>query len=85
MAKILVIGAGGLVGSRILELSKFKDEMITPTHKELDITDLAAVKAYMEKMKPDVVVNLAAFTDVTEGEKQRGDETGLCWRLNVAS
>lgn len=76
--KILVIGASGLVGSRFVELSKFKDSLICPTIEELDITNSNLVLP-----DADVIINFAAYTNVGEGESQRNDKNGLCWKLNV--
>lgn len=76
--KILITGASGLVGSRFVELSKFKDRLVTPDEKELDIT-----QSNLNLRDADVVVNFAAFTNVSEGENQRNDDNGSCKRLNV--
>lgn len=78
MAKILVIGATGLVGSRFVELSKYKDSLWCPDEKELDIT-----QQNLDLQGVDVVINFAAYTNVGEGENQRNDKSGLCWKLNV--
>ncbi|MBI3559131.1 sugar nucleotide-binding protein, partial [Candidatus Gottesmanbacteria bacterium] len=76
--KILIIGSSGLVGSRFVELHKNKDELLTPDHKELDIT-----QENLDIKGVDVVINFAAYTNVGEGEKQRGNKNGECWRINV--
>ena len=60
--KIYVAGHRGLVGSAIvrsLERSGY-DNIIGRTHAELDLTDQAAVKAFFEAERPDVVVLAAA-------------------------
>lgn len=76
--KILVIGASGLVGSRFVELHRNKDELLTPDHKELDIT-----QKNLDIKGADVVINFAAYTNVGEGENQRNNKNGDCWRINV--
>lgn len=76
-------GASGLVGSRFVGLSKYKSQLLTPDISELDILDSSSVDTYFKQNKVDVVINFAAFTDVAEGEKQRGNEDGLCYKLNV--
>ncbi|MEK7127512.1 MAG: sugar nucleotide-binding protein [Patescibacteria group bacterium] len=76
--KILVTGASGLVGSRFVELSKFKESLICPRKEELDITNPNLVLP-----SADVVINFAAYTNVGEGENQRNDKNGLCWKINV--
>ena len=60
--KIYVAGHRGLVGSAIvrsLERSGYTN-VIGRTHKELDLTNQAAVREFFEKEKPDVVVLAAA-------------------------
>ncbi len=60
--KIYVAGHRGLVGSAIvrsLERSGY-DNIIGRTHAELDLTDQAAVKAFFEAERPEVVVLAAA-------------------------
>ncbi len=81
--KILVTGASGLVGSRFVELSKYRDQLVLPDEKQFDITNAGLVREYLAKVSPEVVINLAAYTNVTEAENQRDDKSGLCYRLNV--
>lgn len=60
--KIYVAGHRGLVGSAIvrsLERSGYTN-IIGRTHKELDLTDQAAVRAFFEEEKPDIVILAAA-------------------------
>lgn len=83
MGEILVIGTSGLVGSRFVELHPNPAGLLTPGHQELDITNRQSVRDYFANNRPNVVVNFAAYTNVGEGEKQRGDKTGDCWKLNV--
>lgn len=60
--KIYVAGHRGLVGSAIVRNLKAKgyENVIGRTHSELDLTDQAAVRAFFEKERPDVVVLAAA-------------------------
>ena len=81
--KILITGASGLVGSRFVELHPRLSELSVPSQEELDITSLESVKSYFRKYPCDAVVNFAAYTNVGEAEKQRGDKNGDCWKLNV--
>lgn len=83
MNKVLVTGASGLVGSRFVEMYANKYQFLTPDYIELDIINPESVKIYLEKNKPDAIVNFAAYTNVSEAEKQKGDKTGDCWRINV--
>jgi len=60
--KIYVAGHNGLVGSAIMrELhSRGYDNIITKTHKELDLTDKTAVEHFFCENKPDYVFLAAA-------------------------
>lgn len=60
--KIYVAGHRGLVGSAIVRNLQQKGytNIIGRTHQELDLTNQAAVRAFFEEEKPDVVVLAAA-------------------------
>ena len=62
-SKIYVAGHRGLVGSAIwknLERRGYTN-LVGRTHKELDLTDQYAVKAFFDEERPDAVVLAAAF------------------------
>lgn len=62
LSKTLITGANGMVGSYV--------NFGVPTGRdELDITDLKSVYAAFEKYKPEVVIHLAAETDVDKCER----------------
>lgn len=81
--KIYVTGSRGMVGSRFLELLPSGHTLISPEVDMLDITDKSAIEAFFEKEKPEAVVHFAAYTNVGEGENQRSDKNGDCWKINV--
>jgi nucleoside-diphosphate-sugar epimerase len=59
--KVYVAGHRGMVGGAITrKLAAKGTELITATSAELDLTDQAAVRAFMDDHKPDVVVLAAA-------------------------
>ena len=60
--KIYVAGHRGLVGSAIVRSRKKQgyENVIGRTHRELDLTDQAAVRAFFETERPDIVVLAAA-------------------------
>ena len=66
MQKIYIAGHRGMVGGAILrqlETRRAAGEdltLITRTHAELDLTDQAAVRDFMQAEKPDVVILAAA-------------------------
>lgn len=66
MTRIHIAGHRGMVGSAILRRLQARQaageaiELITRTHAELDLTDQAQVRAFMQEMRPDVVILAAA-------------------------
>jgi len=61
-AKIFVAGHKGLVGSAIVRELKQKkfDNLLTLSHKELDLTKQSLVQSFFKKEKPDYVIVAAA-------------------------
>lgn len=82
--KILVTGASGMVGSRFVETYKDRENLLTPDLDVFELTRPESVAAYFAD-HPDIgaVIHLAAFTNVSEGQKQKGDKVSLCYQLNV--
>lgn len=82
---ILITGASGLVGSDFADRAKNTADwqVLTPSSKELDITDPQRLASFFQRENPDAVLHFAAFTDVADGERQRGDTKGSCWAVNV--
>ena len=83
MKKVLVTGGHGLIGSRFVELYSKKYKLITPSFPTIDLTKKKTLIKIIKKEKPDVVVNFAAYTNVSEAESQRNDKKGSCWMINV--
>jgi len=92
MKKILVTGANGQLGSEIRELSaSLRDrEFIFTDYQDLDITDRAAVSAFVSAGSFYAVINCAAYTavDKAESEKERAyliNETGARYLAEAAA
>jgi dTDP-4-dehydrorhamnose reductase len=63
--KVLITGAGGLVGRALAELCTTKDdEVFAYDRASLDIANPAQVNEAVNQDRPDVVINCAAWTDV---------------------
>jgi dTDP-4-dehydrorhamnose reductase len=63
--RVLVTGAGGLVGQAVVAHFKAQgDRVFAHDHQSLDITDDAGVEACFARERPAVVINCAAWTDV---------------------
>jgi dTDP-4-dehydrorhamnose reductase len=70
-ARWLVTGAGGQLGRAALALAKPSGIDATGLrHADLDVADPRAVKQVLERVRPDVVLNCAAFTAVDRCETE---------------
>ncbi len=65
--KVLLTGAGGQLGQAV-ERGWNGHEIVTRTHGELDILDLASVRSALGTVKPDLVINAAAYNAVDAAE-----------------
>ena len=79
MKKLLITGASGFVGSRVVARWRNEYKILAPSHSELDITDRESVDSYFLQHTPDVVVHLAAISNTWYCE-QHPDES---YRVNV--
>lgn len=59
MKKILITGAGGVLGKSIPEMENY--DIIRTDKKTLDITKFKEVKEFIEKNKPEVIIHLASI------------------------
>lgn len=75
LPKILVTGGNGLMAS---ELKKILPATYID-RQEMDIANLDSIKTGMKKYCPDIVLHLAAYTDVAGAESEKKE----CYRVNV--
>jgi dTDP-4-dehydrorhamnose reductase len=67
--RALITGAGGMLGQDAAEAISARGHAVAAlTRSELDITDTAAVEDAIVALRPQVVVNCAAWTDVDGAE-----------------
>jgi dTDP-4-dehydrorhamnose reductase len=67
--KILVTGSKGQLGSDCLKVFSGNNQVIGVDIDEVDIRDKNQVETLVEKTRPHVVINCAAFTNVDGAEK----------------
>jgi dTDP-4-dehydrorhamnose reductase len=91
--KILITGANGLLGYKLVQLLSRQSDLQTiatgrrmisdlpasVSFHELDITDPIQTENVIRNLKPDVIINSAAMTQVDQCEM----EHDLCWKTNV--
>lgn len=70
--KILLTGGSGLLGADLLpELRRREHDVIAPSRTALDLRDPLQLLEAIESFSPDLILNLAAFTDVDRAEFTR--------------
>lgn len=67
--KIAIIGANGQLGTDLGEVLSRAHEVTGLTHGDIEITDIDRVNAVLETIRPDIVLNTAAYHVVPEAEK----------------
>jgi dTDP-4-dehydrorhamnose reductase len=70
--KILLTGAGGLLGQDCGAVFQRNHEVLALRRGELDIADPAQVEAAIARFRPEAIVNCAGFTQVDLSETERG-------------
>lgn len=63
MKRLLITGASGFVGGRIVNALKDKYFLLTPSHADLDITSANDVEHYIQYNRPDLILHLAAISN----------------------
>lgn len=78
--KVMITGAQGQLGKCLQDvLSGTEHEFIALGRAELDITDAEAVKLFVERQKPEIIINAAAYTAVDKAEA----EPDLAFKVNA--
>jgi dTDP-4-dehydrorhamnose reductase len=74
--RVLITGGGGQLASDLEAQLGADAEVLAPSRVELDITDEAALRAVVDRLRPTVVYNCAAFhnVEVCETEEDRAFE-----------
>ena len=85
--KWLITGSGGQLATEMsLILKKTDVDFVSLSHKELDIRDYEAVKNVIDQLKPEVILNAAAWTnvDLAEDYSKEAYEINANGALNLA-
>ena len=82
--RILITGAKGNLGSQLMKELKNLGEVIAFDRQEIDITKKDAVNRKISSLKPDIIINTAAYNNVDKCEEDK-DEMVIARRLNQAA
>lgn len=76
--RLLVTGAGGMLGADLLAAGKRAGhEVVGMGRGQLDVTDERAVEQVLSRVEPEAVVNCAAWTEVDRAEGRREEAFAL--------
>ena len=80
MKKILLTGVNGQVG-HALKTRFFNDEVVALSREQLDLTKAHDIKRVVREIKPDLIINPAAYTAVDKAES----EPELAYAINATA
>ncbi len=69
--KILLTGKDGQVGFALHKKLLSLGEVIATNRYELDLSNSDAIKVFVDKIKPDIIINSAAYTQVDKAESEK--------------
>jgi dTDP-4-dehydrorhamnose reductase len=76
--RVAITGAAGLFGQGLVAAFSARHEVIPLTRAEADITDAAAIRAALERIRPDLIVHPAGIPDIDICEA----DPALAFRVN---
>ncbi len=77
--KILLTGSNGQVGFELKNKLSALGEVIATDREELNLEDSQAIRSFIDQIKPDIIINPAAYTAVDKAES----EPDLAYRINT--
>jgi dTDP-4-dehydrorhamnose reductase len=78
--RVLVTGANGMVARAVVKhCASLGDEVLALSRAELDISNRGSILSIMGGVRPEAVINCAAFTDVDGSET----DTAACFAANA--
>lgn len=71
MKKILQIGTIGQLGWELLRTCAPLGELVALDYPEVDLSDSLALRELVRSIKPDIIINAAAYTNVDKAESEQ--------------
>lgn len=78
MTRVLVLGAKGQLGSEICRWLRDAVDVVAADRRRADLAKFDALVRLIDEVKPDVIINAAAYTAVDRAEQ----EEGIAARIN---
>jgi dTDP-4-dehydrorhamnose reductase len=79
--RLLLFGANGQVGRALRGRGALGNELTVATRQDCDLTDAESVRLLVRRVRPEVIVNAAAYTAVDKAESDRE----ICFAVNAAA
>jgi len=70
MKKILQIGTKGQVGWELLRTCAPLGEVVALDYPDVDLSDFAGLRRLVQEIKPNIILNAAAYTNVDKAESE---------------
>jgi len=77
--KIFLTGKSGQLGHKLEKDLKQIHQVIATDRDTLDLIDTQFIKDTIYQVKPDLIINAAAYTDVDQAEKEKD----LAYKVNA--
>lgn len=79
--RVLLFGGNGQVGHAIQALGSLTRELVVSTRQDCDLVDAESVRRQIRSVRPDMIVNAAAYTAVDKAESDRE----RCFAINAVA
>jgi dTDP-4-dehydrorhamnose reductase len=68
--KVAIIGSNGQLGTDLKEVLSHEHDVTGLTHSDVEIADISNLKKVISSLKPEIVLNTAAYNLVPEAERE---------------
>jgi dTDP-4-dehydrorhamnose reductase len=79
--QVLLFGGNGQVGQALQACVPFAERLVVVTRQDCDLTDADSVRRLLRRVRPDMIVNAAAYTAVDKAESDRE----ICFTVNAVA